>query len=185
MGRRQVSNIFTKRHCHRRYASASVLGSVCAGILLSAIVAVSAQEQKNQNPPAVPNSDHGGFFSQVGRWFDQQFARFHTDIKDTKVQIDNFGQQADAAAKSAIDTLVRIPQTKVIRIHITCEPAPNGAPDCESVAMRVCKANGYRSGKSIDMTTAEKCPARVWVSGRAPAPGECKNVTFVSSVLCN
>ncbi|HEX5507558.1 MAG TPA: hypothetical protein VFX37_03555 [Pseudolabrys sp.] len=169
-----------------------IFACVCAGILLSAILAASAQEQENQNPPAIANPDRGGFFTDVGRWFDQQFAKFNTDMKDTQNRIDNFGREADAAAKNsanaakdAADALARLPNAKIIRIHSTCALAPNGAPDCESVAMRVCKAHGYRIGKSVDMTTAEKCPARVWVSGRSPAPGECTTETFVSRVLCN
>jgi hypothetical protein len=47
----------------------------------------------------------------------------------------------------------------------------------------MCKAKGFDSGKSIDMTTAEVCPPKVLLSGRSSGPG-CRNETFVSRVLC-
>jgi hypothetical protein len=68
--------------------------------------------------------------------------------------------------------------------HAKCNNAPNGAPDCLAAANALCKAKGFDSGKSLDMTTAEVCPAKVLMSGRSGAPGECKDETFVSRALC-
>ncbi|HET7848743.1 MAG TPA: hypothetical protein VFL51_06755 [Pseudolabrys sp.] len=181
-----MSGTLIIRH-HRRGAKPLALFACLCAALLAGSASARAQESQHRNPPAAAGTtpDHGGFFAEVGRWFDQQFSRFNSNMQDARLQFDNFGHEADAAAKDAAGTLARLPKARVIRIHKVCEPAPNGAPDCETVAMRVCKARGYVSGKSVDMTTAEKCPARVWISGRTPAPGECTTETFVSSVLCN
>ena len=67
--------------------------------------------------------------------------------------------------------------------HAKCVNAPNGAPDCWAAANALCKDKGFESGKSLDMTTAEVCPAKAMISGR-PAPGECHDETFVSRALC-
>ena len=68
-------------------------------------------------------------------------------------------------------------------MHEKCPIAPNGAPDCIPVATNLCKAKGFESGKSADMTTAEVCPPQVLLSGRNTGPG-CHDETFVSRVLC-
>jgi hypothetical protein len=49
--------------------------------------------------------------------------------------------------------------------------------------MAVCKAKGFESGKSLDMTTAEVCPPKVLLSGRNSG-AECRDETFVSRALC-
>jgi hypothetical protein len=71
----------------------------------------------------------------------------------------------------------------VIVGHEKCKNAPNGAPDCVAAANTMCKAQGFDSGKSVDMTTHEVCPPKVLLSGRSSG-SECRNETFVSRVLC-
>ena len=67
--------------------------------------------------------------------------------------------------------------------HEKCAIAPNGAPDCVVAANTMCKAKGFASGKSVDMTTAEVCPAKVYLAGRNSGP-DCRTETFVSRALC-
>src|SRR5262249_37510985 len=105
-------------------------------------------------------------------------------------QIDNFGREAGAAAKTTfdnakggIDAVGKLTNTHTVKGHEKCVVAANGAPDCVAAATKICKANGYPSGSSLDMTTAEDCPPRVWISGRS-AENECRTVTFVSRALC-
>jgi hypothetical protein len=47
----------------------------------------------------------------------------------------------------------------------------------------MCKAKGFSSGQSLDMTTAEDCPPKVYISGRNTG-AECTTYTFVSRALC-
>ena len=49
--------------------------------------------------------------------------------------------------------------------------------------MSICKAKGFRTGKSLDMTTAEICQPKVYLAGRNSGPG-CRTETFVSRALC-
>jgi hypothetical protein len=50
-------------------------------------------------------------------------------------------------------------------------------------ANAICKTKGFESGKSVDMTTAEVCPAQVYMAGRSTGP-DCHTETFVSRALC-
>ncbi len=76
-----------------------------------------------------------------------------------------------------------MPATRVVEGHEKCKDAPNGAPDCVSAALAMCKAKGFGDGKSADMTTAEVCAPQVYLAGRSSGPG-CKTETFVSRALC-
>jgi hypothetical protein len=90
---------------------------------------------------------------------------------------------ATGAAKGAADSVVRLPATRLISGRERCAMAPNGAPDCRAAASALCKANGFGQGNSVDMQSAEKCPARVYISGRQ-SPGDCSIEHFVTSAMC-
>src|SRR5262249_48597966 len=93
------------------------------------------------------------------------------------------GRDTVSGAQDAASSVARIPGTRVISGHEKCALAPNGAPDCNAAADAMCKAKGLASGKSLDMTTAEVCPAEVYLAGRRTGPG-CTTDTFVSRALC-
>ena len=158
-----------------------------AGLTMMASALALAQER----PAAAPKpNDEPGFFDGIGRWFDEQAAKFKSTFSDAGRGVENFGHEAGVAAKTtargakdAADAVARIPQARVVAGHEKCRIAPNGAPDCVSAANAMCKANGFDSGKSLDMTTAEVCPPKVLMSGRSSGP-ECRDETFVSRVLC-
>jgi len=158
-----------------------------AGLVLISTLA-NAQDQT-----AVPNQkpqQSEGFFGSVSRWLEEQTANVSASFKDARKKVEGFSNAAgDAAkttvegAKDAADAVVRIPTARAISGHEKCQLAPNGAPDCVTAANTICKAKGFGSGKSLDMTTAEVCPAKVYMSGRTSGP-ECTTDTFVSRVLC-
>jgi len=187
MGTNRISNYLSGR------AAASLLRAcVCAGaILLTGAMAFAqdaAKDAAKSNPPAAAESP--GFFGSIGRWFDEQAAKFNSNMKDARSNVENFGREAGVAAKTTVDNakgaadaVARIPGARVITGHERCNVAPNGAPDCLAAAMAVCKTKGFESGKSVDMTTSEICPAHVYLSGRNSGEG-CHTETFVSRVLC-
>jgi hypothetical protein len=152
---------------------------VCAGLLILLPVLVMAQ-----SAPAADKQAEPGFLSSVGRWFDQQVS----GAKDT---FNNLGREAGMAARSTADSAKdaanslanKLPSTTVVSGHEVCKVAPNGAPDCVAAAAAICKTKGFKFGKSVDMTTAETCPAKIYMAGRSAGP-ECKTETFVSSALC-
>jgi hypothetical protein len=72
----------------------------------------------------------------------------------------------------------------VVTGRSVCPVAGNGAPDCKAASDRLCKDKGYKDGKSLDIETAEKCSAKVYLSGRTGAPGECRTENFVTRAIC-
>lgn len=125
----------------------------------------------------------------VGKWLDDSFSTIGSTFKGAGGQVQNFGreagvaaQSAGTAAKDAADAMWKLPTARMVSGHEKCVLAPNGAPDCVAAANAVCKSKGFTSGKSMDMTTADKCPPRVWL-GQA-GPEACTTETFVSRALC-
>ncbi len=154
-------------------------GLLTAALLLAAPAIVLGQDQRAK--PEEP-----GLFESIGRWFDNLGSSF----KDAGKGVENFGREAGVAAKSTVEgardaagAVARIPTARVVTGHEKCRTAPNGAPDCVAAATAMCKARGFVSGTSADMTTAETCPAQVYLSGRNSG-AECRTETFVSRALC-
>ena len=151
--------------------------SACLVVLALVMSAMAvAQEVKPREEP--------GLFDGIARWFDETFS-------GAGKQVENFGHEAGIAAKTTVDNaknaagaVARIPAARVMSGHEKCRNAPNGAPDCVAAAERLCKGNGFDTGKSVDMTTAEICSPKVMLSGRTGAVGECRDETFVSRALC-
>lgn len=162
---------------------------VAAPVALAALFAVAtAVMAVAQEASPAPRDE--GFFAATGRWFDEQFTKLGSGFKDARKGVESFGQEAGIAAKTtadgakeAADAVARIPNTRTVTGHETCRVAPNGAPDCVAAANALCKSKGLASGKSLDMTTAEVCPPKVYLSGRNTGPG-CTTETFVSRALC-
>ncbi|MGH7881070.1 MAG: hypothetical protein ACREQD_16465, partial [Candidatus Binataceae bacterium] len=145
---------------------------MAAAFMLASAIA-GAQDAAHASKP----HEDTGFFASIGRWFDEQTAKFNSNLKTMGSGVDNFGREAGIAArttvdgaKDAADAVARIPAARVMRGHVKCTLAPNGAPDCLAAANALCKAKGFESGKSVDMTTAEVCPAQVYLSGRNSGP---------------
>jgi hypothetical protein len=131
----------------------------------------------------------------IGRWFDESAARFHTNMRAARGTLDNLGDKATGAAKDAADvakdaakdaadTVARFPSARIVAGRERCVPAPNGAPDCKVAADAVCRGKGFASGKSVDIQSSQKCPVRIWLSGRKPNADECETESFVVKAVC-
>ena len=156
-------------------------------MLLTAALALAQDGAKNDTRAS---AEEPGFFGGIISWFDRQANKIGSGFKDAGSSVENFGREAGVAAKTTVEgakdaanTVSRISNARVIVGHEKCKNAPNGAPDCVAAANAMCKAKGFDSGKSVDMTTHEVCPPKVLLSGRSSGP-ECRNETFVSRVLC-
>ena len=183
MGTNRISNCRTGRT-----AASSLLTCVCAGAILLTAALAFAQERAGSNARA--SAEEPGFFGGIVRWFDRQASKIGSGFKDAGSQVENFGHEAGIAAKTTVEgakdaagAVARIPSARVVTGHQKCNVAPNGAPDCVAAAHTICKAKGFDSGKSVDMTTAEVCPAQVYLSGRSSG-ADCRTETFVSRALC-
>jgi hypothetical protein len=174
----------------KKTAAAQTLACALAAavILMSALAAAqdaTAPEQKSQSP-----NDGGGFIAAVSRWFKDQGASVNSSFESARKKVEGMSRDAGDAAKSTVEgakdaagAVARIPAARAVSGHEKCQLAPNGAPDCVAAASTMCKAKGFDSGKSLDMTTAEVCPAKVYMSGRSTGP-ECSTETFVSRAFC-
>jgi hypothetical protein len=169
-----------------RKAAALLLACICAGAILPKV----AFAQDGAGNSARASVEQPGFLVGIARWFDQQASKIGSGLKDAGSQVENFGHQAGVAAKttaesakSAADAVASLPKARAVAGHEKCKVAPNGAPDCVAAAVALCKAKGFGTGKSLDMTTSEVCPAQVYLSGRSSGAG-CRTETYVASALC-
>ena len=171
----------------RAAAVAAVLSCVVAVLMLPA---AAVARDKAHGPAA----EEPGFFQNIGRWFDQQAKNVKATFGGARSTVEEFGHEAGIAAdrtvdnakdvaKGAADVVGSIPSPRFVSGHEKCRLAPNGALDCGTAADAVCRTKGFTSGSSIDMTTAEVCPPKVWLAGQHSGPG-CHTETFVSRALC-
>ncbi len=164
----------------------AALACAAAAVLLHP---ASAAGKKQQSA-----GQDSGFFESVGHWFDQQAASFKSTFGGARSSVEEFGHEAGVAASKTVDSaksaaqdaaaaVGQLPAARVVSGHEKCRIAPNGAPDCDFAANAICRTKGYKAGSSIDMTTAEVCPPKIYLAGRSSGPG-CHTETFVSSALC-
>src|SRR5262245_8111325 len=172
----------------RRTGLAGLRSFVCP--LAIVVVLTSALAFAQDAAPSSEPKEESGFLAAVSRWFSQQSADVNSTFKDARQKVEGFGQDAGAAAKSTVDgakdaagAVARIPNVRTVSGHEKCQVASNGAPDCVAAANAICKTKGFDSGRSLDMTTAEICPPKVWMAGQSNSP-ECRIETFVSRAVC-
>ncbi|HEY6023355.1 MAG TPA: hypothetical protein VIV34_04165 [Pseudolabrys sp.] len=151
-------------------------------MLMPALVAA-----QDTTAPAQKSSDGDGFLATISRWFKEQSTSVNSSFESARKKFEGIGRDAAKTtvegAKDAAGAVARIPVARAVSGHEKCQLAPNGAPDCVAAASAMCKTKGFDSGKSLDMTTAEVCPPKVYMSGRSSGP-ECSTETFVSRAFC-
>jgi hypothetical protein len=181
--KRSKRSVTSRKKAARPRALACALAA--AVILMSALAAAQDAPAPEQKP-----NDGGGFLAAVSRWFKDQSASVNSSFESARKKVEGMGRDAGDAAKTTVEgakdaagAVARIPAAHAVSGHEKCQIAPNGAPDCVAAASTMCKAKGFDSGKSLDMTTAEVCPAKVYMSGRSSGP-ECSTETFVSRAFC-
>src|SRR5712671_1496742 len=175
--RRLRTESWTRKCC---VAAAGAVGIL---LLASAVAAQDAPQQPAQQ-------EKPGVFESIGRWFDQGASNFREHLQGAKRKMDDLNDEAAAnsrgfndraaevgksaadATKSAVDAVSKLPTARVMTGRERCVVAPNGAPDCLAAAEQLCKKHGYVSGKSMDFTSAEECPAKVYLGG-ATTGAEC------------
>jgi hypothetical protein len=159
-----------------------------AAVFLCGLTLLSALADPQTTTQNSPQDD--GFLATISRWFKEQTATVNSSLQNARKKVEGFNNAASDAAKTTVegardaaDVIARIPSARAVSGHEKCQLAANGAPDCVAAANAMCKTKGFDSGKSVDMTTADVCPAKVYLSGRSTGP-ECTTETFVSRALC-
>ena len=139
-----------------------------------------------------------GFFDDLSSWWHDSVADFNAKLKEQQSKIDDFNKRSAEAAKdaatatqqamkNAADAVVKSATSKVIEIHEPCAIAGNGAADCASAAINACKSKGFSDGQPLDVRTAEKCNASLWLQGQGQqrlAAAECPVETVVLRAAC-
>jgi stage V sporulation protein SpoVS len=188
----------------RRCFSLGFAGLAALGALFALCGIVRAEESVAPNTagmsatavahPANPHPQPGmrgvdpGILDSVGRWIDWSMEDFNTRMKAAHGQFVAFGEAGrratDSSPKEFTDSLPKMPSARVIAGRERCEIAANGAPDCNTAVEAMCRTGGFSTGRSLDVQAVQKCPARIWLSGRVPQLGECQTEAFVNRALC-
>lgn len=138
--------------------------------------------------PLSPPTEKRGFLNDFGNWWTKSVADFKTQMKEQKSKLDDFNKQSaeatQEAMKNAANAMVRLPSSRIVEIQQVCPTAGNGAPDCATAATNVCKGKGFSTGQPLDIRTAEKCAASLWMSGQAPTTADCPVETVLLRVAC-
>jgi hypothetical protein len=177
--------------------------AICAMLVAFSAFAPEARAEPQLNvvppppvaqPPAAlpPNPTYQpGFIDVFGRFIGESAAKLNSQLKSTNETLGDLGNQTSDAAKGAVGTakeaagtIIGLPNARIVTGRERCAAAANGAPDCRSAADAACRSKGFASGKSLDTQSAQKCPARVWLSGHLPREGECPLETFVTRAVC-
>jgi len=146
-------------------------------------------------PPQPPPVEKHGFLNGLGQWWDDSLAGFKAKWKSQQSQLDDFNKKSGEAAKdaavatgqamkNAADAMVHWPISKSVEVREVCAIAGNGAADCATAASNACKGKGFNTGQPLDVRTAEKCTASLWVSGQNPTPSDCPVETVVLRAAC-
>jgi hypothetical protein len=185
----------------------SVMPCACLAAALTVFAAGAAAQQPTAPPPAAPPPviyaqppepqpappspgilpTPTEVLSGIGRFIDQSISNVNAGVKgagDTLGVVPGAATDLARGVGDAAGTIARLPGTNVVKGWERCAIAPNGAPDCEVASVALCKSKGFERGKSLDITSAHKCPAQVWLEGRQPAVGECRDESFVSRAIC-
>jgi hypothetical protein len=152
-----------------------------------------SQTPDDSNPAFRP-----GFIDAFGRWLQEgtsklksdmqgaqdNFDKFGNQARDAAKEFDKFGSQARDAAKDATGTVIGLPGARAMTGRERCAPAGNGAPDCPTAAVALCRGKGFQTGRSLDTQSEQKCPTKLLLEGRAPNNTECPTEIFVTRAMC-
>src|SRR3569623_1316590 len=131
-------------------------------------------------PPPAPATaaEYPGLVEECGKFLKDSASHLSSSWKGSQKTLEDLY----AKTKDATESLTRV--QSVITGRAACPMTANGAPDCVAAAEQMCKGKGFKTGKSLDIETAEKCSAKVYLYGRTGAPGECRTENFVTRAIC-
>ncbi len=136
-----------------------------------------APPETSKPPPGDP-----GLVEEMGKLLKESADGLSATFSNSKKVIEDLNTRA----KDATSNLPRLGlgQASIVSGRMVCPVAVNGAPDCKLASNQLCIAKGYKEGNSLDIESAEKCPAKVYLSGRQGVPGECRTENFVTRAVC-
>lgn len=133
-------------------------------------------------PEAAPPKKEG-FFDSLEKWWDKSAADLKASVDKSQEDWRKLNERNEKAAKEAADAFSKLSSTRIVEGREICAIAPNGSPDCNMAAEKICKTKGFTLGKSADIQTHRKCSARAWLSGN-PSESACTTETIVTKAAC-
>jgi hypothetical protein len=175
-----------------KHPGTTVLRLIAGAGFLLGVGSALAQEAKPPSEvpsaaPAAPESTPSrqpGFVDTFGRWMEEGAANFRSGVKDAQDKFDKLSKEASDATKEATGTVVGLSNSRVLNVRERCAAASNGAPDCQTAALAVCRGKGFTTGKSVDTRSEQKCPPRLLLQGKPPNDADCATETFVTRAMC-
>jgi hypothetical protein len=188
-------------------ALAAAIGGTALGAGDQAPSAPPSPAASPSIPPQPRPADKPGFLHELGRWWNGSVGYLGDWMKGAGGTVADISKKSgdvakDAAkgaaevtqegvkktfdaSKDAATAIVRLPNTRVVELHATCQTAPNGAPDCAKAATEACRGKGFNGGKPLDVRTAEKCDTtKAWQTGQSPGNGECPIESWITRAVC-
>ncbi len=130
--------------------------------------------------PGQPAQQNGspGLVDKLGDLIKGSVDSLSSSVKGTQQTIQDLNQ-------GTVDTLSRLPVTGLTTGHALCARADNGAPDCRAASDQLCQAKGYKTGRGLDIETAENCNPRIFLPGYQRKDGDCHTDNYVTRAACN
>jgi hypothetical protein len=144
--------------------------------------------------PAAPRAENPGLINEIGKLFERRQPLFPAltlspSSEPLPAAADHAGSSNEPAPSGKPDGIglprfdLKLPSMQTGREK--CPAAANGASDCKAAADALCRAHGYKEGKSTDTDATEKCSAEaLLLSGRKSQPGACRTDYFVTRAWC-
>jgi hypothetical protein len=190
--------MITRRGILWNRTATAVLAAGCALFLVASGLTQENRATVDAAPPAPAPSANAqpGFVDAMGRWFEEGSAKFKSQMESAQEKFNSqmqsaqekfgkLGSKAREATKDATGAIVGLPNARVVNAREKCVKAPNGAPDCLTAAVTLCRSKGFETGKSLDTQSEQKCTsARFLLEGRSPTDTECPTEIFVTRAMC-
>ena len=178
----------------RRYGAA--VAAVCLCLVVASALAQEPRpvppapvqgQPAPQQPEAAPQQPPAfgpGFLDVLGRWIGESKSKIDEQLKSGTDAAKDAAKDATDAAAQGSGVILGLPGTRVVDGRERCAVAPNGGADCTNAAHALCRSRGFSAGRGLNIDSAQKCPASVWLKGRQPSEGACPTETFVVRAVC-
>lgn len=195
--------------CDIRHSAGAVRPHVAAVFLaLVGIALVASEEAWSQTQPAPPAAapapaapprENPGLINEIGKLLERRPPLFpvvtplqppsQPSSEPSPSATDHAGPGGEPAPPGKPEDTglprldLKIPSMQKGREK--CPVTADGASDCKAAADALCRAHGYREGRSTDTDATQKCSAEaLLLSGRKSQPGACRTDYFVTRAWC-
>jgi hypothetical protein len=167
---------------------------VCAMVIAGPAIAQQPLPGSEGEPPAAQQPDPNyrpGFLDVLNRWLGNSKDAVDSQFRKSQETLGSIGNEATGAAQGAAGvardvagTVVALPLARIVNGRQVCPVAANGAPDCQPAIDTLCRTKGFQTGKSLEISSGQKCPVLVRLYGTPEQKAECRVETSVTRALC-